>query len=153
MNLGLWQSLLMTKNFHMLFPVIFCGSWSWCVYLTDLLHVGWRSAWIFYSFVFTILILFPRSVEGSITKLVQFHPSESTSQNTMFSSVLLFLFSESSRGTEWHCAWLMQDLKVRGLVISLWAVVCLVRHSCAWEKCGNKDIGTNHPCFTELPSC
>lgn len=39
----------------------------------------------------------------------------------------------------------MQDLKLRGLVISLWAVVCLVLHSYAWEKCGNKDIGTNHP--------
>lgn len=138
------------QNFHMLFPLICCGSWSWCVYLTDLLHVGWRSAGILYSFVFTIFILFPHSLEGSIAKLVQFHPSESTTQNTMFSSVLSCLFSESSRETGWHWAWLMQDLKVRGLVISLWAVVCLVLHFYVWEKRGNEDIRTNHPCFTDF---
>lgn len=86
----------------MLLPLICCGSWSWYVYLTDLLHVGWRSAGILYSFVFTILILFPHSLEGNTAKLVQFHPSESTSQKMMFSSVLSFLFSESSRETEWH---------------------------------------------------
>lgn len=130
----------MTKNFHMPFPLIWCGSWSWCVYLTDLLHVGWRSAGILYSFVFTILILFPHSLDGRLANLVQFHTSENTSQNTMFSSVLSFMFSESSRGTEWHWAWLMLNLKVRGLVIPLWAVnYCLVLHFYIWEKCGNKD--------------
>jgi len=63
---------------------------------------------------------------GSIAKPVQFYPSGTTSKIHGVQFCFPSLFNASSRESECHQTWFMQDLEVRGPVISLRAVVSLV---------------------------